>query len=197
MNFLKGKFKWIFSVILTVFLMMSSFLGCKLEEFNSFLGEDETTTVQNQDETSTQNQEETNVQNQEETSIQKQDNNESEDEKSLEVFENKEYSSKEEVAAYINKYNKLPSNYITKKEAENLGWESSKGNLWDVADGKSIGGDKFGNREGLLPKKSGRQYYECDIDYNGGYRGAKRIIYSNDGLIYYTEDHYKTFEQLY
>lgn len=197
MNFLKGKFKWIFSVILTVFLMMSSFLGCNLEEFNSFLGEDETTTVQNQDETSTQNQEETNVQNQEETSIQKQDNNESEDEKSLEVFENKEYSSKEEVAAYINKYNKLPSNYITKKEAENLGWESSKGNLWDVADGKSIGGDKFGNREGLLPKKSGRQYYECDIDYNGGYRGAKRIIYSNDGLIYYTEDHYKTFEQLY
>lgn len=69
--------------------------------------------------------------------------------------------------------------------------------MWDVADGKSIGGDKFGNREGLLPKKSGRQYYECDIDYNGGYRGAKRIIYSNDGLIYYTEDHYKTFEQLY
>lgn len=197
MNFLKGKFKWIFSVILTVFLMMSSFLGCNLEEFNSFLGEDETTTVQNQDETSTQNQEETSVQNQEETSIQKQDNNESEDEKSLEVFENKEYSSKEEVAAYINKYNKLPSNYITKKEAENLGWESSKGNLWEVADGKSIGGDKFGNREGLLPKKSGRQYYECDIDYNGGYRGAKRIIYSNDGLIYYTEDHYKTFEQLY
>ena len=129
MNFLKGKFKWIFSVILTVFLMMSSFLGCNLEEFNSFLGEDETTTVQNQDETSTQNQEETNVQNQEETSIQKQDNNESEDEKSLEVFENKEYSSKEEVAAYINKYNKLPSNYITKKEAENLGWESSKGSL--------------------------------------------------------------------
>lgn len=191
MKFLKGKFKWIFSVILTVFLMMSSFLGCNLEEINSFLGEEETTTVQNQEETSTQNKEE--------TIVQKQDNNskESENEKSLEVFENKEYSSKEEVSAYINKYNKLPSNYITKKEAENLGWESSKGNLWDVANGKSIGGDKFGNREGLLPKKSGRQYYECDIDYNGGYRGAKRIIYSNDGLIYYTEDHYKTFEQLY
>lgn len=191
MSFLKGKFKWIFSIILTVFLMMSSFLGCNLEEINSFLGEEETTTVQNQEETSTQNEDE--------TSVQKQDNNskESEDEKSLEVFENKEYSSKEEVSAYINKYNKLPSNYITKKEAENLGWESSKGNLWDVADGKSIGGDKFGNREGLLPKKSGRQYYECDIDYNGGYREAKRIIYSNDGLIYYTEDHYKTFEQLY
>ncbi|MGM9978111.1 MAG: ribonuclease domain-containing protein [Clostridium sp.] len=191
MSFLKGKFKWIFSIILTVFLMMSSFLGCNLEEINSFLGEEETTTVQNQEKTSTQNEDE--------TSVQKQDNNskESEDEKSLEVFENKEYSSKEEVSAYINKYNKLPSNYITKKEAENLGWESSKGNLWDVVDGKSIGGDKFGNREGLLPKKSGRQYYECDIDYNGGYRGAKRIIYSNDGLIYYTEDHYKTFEQLY
>ena len=191
MKFLKGKFKWIFSVILTVFLMMSSFLGCSLEEFDSFLGEEETTTLQNEEETSTQDEDG--------TSVQKQDSNseEAEGEKSLEILENKEYSSKEEVASYINKYNKLPSNYITKKEAENLGWESSKGNLWDVADGKSIGGDKFGNREGLLPKKSGRQYYECDIDYNGGYRGAKRIIYSNDGLIYYTEDHYKTFEQLY
>ena len=38
---------------------------------------------------------------------------------------------------------------------------------------------------------------ECDIDYDGGYRGPKRLIYSNDGLVFYTEDHYKTFEQLY
>lgn len=187
MNFLKGKFKWIFSIILTVFLMASSFLGCTLEDVESFLGDGSTTTVENQDETSTQSKEQENITN----------NKETEDNESNGIEENKEYSSKEEVAAYINKYDKLPSNYITKKEAESLGWESSKGNLWDVADGKSIGGDRFGNREGLLPKKSGRQYYECDINYNGGYRGAERIIYSNDGLIYYTEDHYKTFDQLY
>lgn len=107
------------------------------------------------------------------------------------------YTSKEEVALYLHTYGELPSNYITKKEAENLGWNSSKGNLKKVAPGKSIGGDRFGNYEGLLPKKKGRQYYECDIDFDGGYRNAKRIIFSNDGLIYYTEDHYKSFEQLY
>lgn len=61
----------------------------------------------------------------------------------------------------------------------------------------SIGGERFGNYEGSLPEKSGRRYYECDVDYSGGYRGAERIIYSSDGLIYYTEDHYRTFERLY
>lgn len=61
----------------------------------------------------------------------------------------------------------------------------------------SIGGDRFGNREGLLPTAKGRKYYECDIDFDGTYRGAKRIVYSNDGLIYYTEDHYESFELLY
>ncbi len=113
------------------------------------------------------------------------------------VLEDNSYTSKEEVALYINTYGKLPSNFITKKEAEKAGWESQKGNLREVAKNKSIGGDKFSNREELLPTKKGRIWYECDIDYNGGYRGAKRIIYSNDGLIFYTEDHYNTFEQLY
>ncbi|MBO6089461.1 MAG: ribonuclease, partial [Lachnospiraceae bacterium] len=95
-------------------------------------------------------------------------------------------------------YNHLPSNYITKKEAQNLGWDASQGkHLNKVAPGKSIGGDKFGNREGLLPKKDGRVYYECDIDYKKGSRNAKRIVFSNDGLIYYTEDHYETYELLY
>lgn len=108
-----------------------------------------------------------------------------------------EYSTRDEVALYIHTYGKLPSNYITKKEAQALGWDSSRGNLWDVTDGKSIGGDRFGNYEELLPVKEGRKYYECDINYEGGYRGSDRIIYSNDGLIFYTEDHYETFEQLY
>ena len=100
------------------------------------------------------------------------------------------------MAAYLKKFQTLPQNYITKAQAEKLGWDNTKGNLWKVTQQKSIGGDRFGNREGLLPKASGRQYYECDIDYRGGYRGAKRIIYSNDGLIFYTDDHYKTFKPL-
>lgn len=104
------------------------------------------------------------------------------------------YTSREEVALYIHTYGKLPSNYITKKKAEQLGWDSSRGNLWDVAPGMSIGGGHFGNYEGNLPDGD---YRECDIDYEGGYRGAKRIVYSDDGRIYYTEDHYNTFEQLY
>ena len=119
------------------------------------------------------------------------------DEDELTVSEDGEYTSKDEVALYIHLYNHLPSNYITKNEAKDLGWDSSKGNLNKVAPGKSIGGDKFGNREGLLPKKDGRVYYECDIDYKKGSRNAKRIVFSNDGLIYYTEDHYETYELLY
>ena len=106
------------------------------------------------------------------------------------------YSSKEEVALYLETYGELPDNYLTKKEAQALGWNSKEGNLWEVADGMSIGGDKFGNREGILPKEDGRIYYECDIDYEGGYRNEKRIVFSNDGLIFYTEDHYQSFEEL-
>ena len=107
------------------------------------------------------------------------------------------YTDKEQVAFYLHLYGRLPSNYISKKEAERLGWDSREGNLDEVAPGKSIGGGRFGNREGLLPEKKGRTYYECDIDYDGGYRGGKRIVYSNDGLLYYTEDHYNSFELLY
>jgi guanyl-specific ribonuclease Sa len=114
---------------------------------------------------------------------------------SVSVSENKTYSSKEDVSEYLYLYGHLPKNYLTKNEASDLGWVSSKGNLWEVAPGMSIGGDKFGNREGILPKN--KQYYECDIDYNGGYRNEKRIVYTKDGWIYYTEDHYETFEQLY
>lgn len=115
----------------------------------------------------------------------------------ISVSEDGEYTSKEEVALYIHLYNHLPSNFITKNEAKDLGWDSGAGNLNKVAPGKSIGGDKFGNREGLLPKKDKRVYYECDIDYVKGKRNGKRIVFSNDGLVYYTEDHYQTFELLY
>ena len=113
------------------------------------------------------------------------------------VDKNKSYTSKEYVAAYINQFKTLPNNYITKEQAKKLGWISSQGNLDKIAPGKSIGGDRFGNYEKSLPTQKNRQYYECDIDYHGGRRNAKRIIFSNDGLIYYTEDHYNTFELLY
>lgn len=105
------------------------------------------------------------------------------------------YYDKESVALYIHTYGHLPGNYITKKEAEALGW--SGGSVDRYAKGKAIGGDYFGNYEGLLPKKNGRKYTECDIDTKGKSRGAKRIIFSNDGLIFYTDDHYETFTQLY
>ena len=113
------------------------------------------------------------------------------------ISEDGTYTSKEDVAAYLNEYGHLPSNFITKKEAKKLGWISSEGNLDEVAPGMSIGGDYFGNYEGLLPEADDREYHECDIDFDGTYRNAKRIVYSNDGLIYYTEDHYESFELLY
>ena len=106
------------------------------------------------------------------------------------------YYSKEDVALYIHQYNHLPSNYITKDEAKALGWSS--GSLEKYMEGGAIGGDYFGNYEGLLPEKKGRKYTECDIDtYKAKSRGAKRIVFSNDGLIYYSEDHYESFELLY
>lgn len=106
---------------------------------------------------------------------------------------NGEYTSKEDVALYLHIYGQLPSNFITKKQAQKLGWEG--GDLWRYAEGKSIGGDRFGNYEGLLPED--RDYKECDIDYHGGKRNAKRIVFSEDGFIYYTDDHYESFTQLY
>ena len=119
-----------------------------------------------------------------------------ETEAALSVTEDGVYDSKEEVALYIHLFGHLPSNYITKKEAEKLGWPG--GSLEPYAPGKCIGGSRFGNYEGLLPNAKGRQYYECDIGTLGARsRGAKRLIYSNDGLIYYTDDHYESFTLLY
>ena len=104
------------------------------------------------------------------------------------------YTSKEDVALYIYTYGCLPDNFMTKAEARELGWEG--GGLEAFAPGMCIGGDRFGNYEGLLPED--RDYRECDIDTMGkDSRGAKRIVFSEDGLIYYTEDHYESFELMY
>jgi predicted small lipoprotein YifL len=105
------------------------------------------------------------------------------------------YYDVESVALYITQYGKLPSNYITKNEARDLGWEG--GTPEQFKPGSAIGGDYFGNYEGLLPKAQGRKWTECDIDTNGkNSRGAKRLIFSNDGLFYYTDDHYESYTQL-
>ena len=106
------------------------------------------------------------------------------------------YTTKEDVALYIHTYGHLPGNFIKKKDAEAAGW--SGGSLERVLPGMCIGGDYFGNYEGQLPKAKGRKWTECDINTLGARsRGAERIVFSNDGLIYYTPDHYETFEQLY
>lgn len=112
------------------------------------------------------------------------------------IDEDGRYFDKENVALYIHTYGKLPHNFITKDEARDLGWEG--GSVEKYAPGYAIGGDRFGNYEGQLPKKKGRTYTECDIDTDGYHsRGSRRIVFSNDGLIYYTHDHYEHFELLY
>ena len=112
------------------------------------------------------------------------------------VEEGGRYDTMEEVAIYLTFFDELPENYITKKEAQALGWDNRKGNLWKVADGCSIGGDRFGNYEGLLPDAKGRRWTECDIGFDGGYRNGQHIVFSNDGLIYYTADHYQSFDEI-
>lgn len=119
---------------------------------------------------------------------------ETEQTKATAISEDGTYTKKDDVALYIHTYGKLPQNFITKKQAKKLGW--SGGSLEDYAPGMCIGGDYFGNYEGLLPED--KEYHECDIGTLGKKkRGVKRIIYSDDGYIYYTGDHYETFELLY
>lgn len=110
------------------------------------------------------------------------------------ITEDGQYCSVDEVSAYIKQFHKLPSNYITKKEAQSLGWHG--GPLKDYAPGKSIGGDTFTNRQGILPH-SEKRYIECDIDANGTSRGSKRIVYSTENYkVYYTDNHYQTFKEV-
>ena len=109
--------------------------------------------------------------------------------------EDGEYTSRDELALYIHLYGHLPGNFVTKDEAEAAGWTG--GSLGKVLPGKSIGGDRFDNREGLLPNAKGRVWTECDVGSTRSGRGAERIVFSNDGLIYYTADHYDSFELLY
>jgi hypothetical protein len=99
------------------------------------------------------------------------------------------------VVAYLKKEGKLPDCYITKAEAKSKGWEPSKGNLCEVLPGRAIGGDVWTNRQESLPSKQGRIYLEADLNYNCGNRNADRVVFSNDGLIFVTHDHYKSFQE--
>lgn len=103
----------------------------------------------------------------------------------------------QQIVNYIDAYGCLPDNFITKNEAKKLGWDSSRNYVGEVAPGMSIGGDRFGNYEGLLPDKKGRTWYECDANYKGKKRGAQRVVFSSDGLYYYTDDHYESFTQMF
>lgn len=130
--------------------------------------------------------------------VEKQSNNQSssqafaDEEDAPSVIEGEDYYDKDAVAEYIHVYGELPPNYITKEEADDMGWSVEDN------DGYVIGGNRFGNREGLLPEEDGRQYFEADlIDGYTSHRGPQRLVYSNDGLIFFSDDHYSSFTQLY
>lgn len=106
-----------------------------------------------------------------------------------------ELTNDEIVVKYLKEHGELPEYYITKSEAKSLGWIPSKGNLCEVAPGKAIGGDIWTNRQKSLPTKSGRRYFEADLNYNCGNRNADRVVFSNDGLVFVTFDHYRSFEE--
>ncbi|BFI56419.1 ribonuclease [Yersinia pseudotuberculosis] len=99
----------------------------------------------------------------------------------------------QKVVKYLQTHHRLPDFYLTKKQAREQGWDAQKGNLCDVLPGKAIGGDRFSNRERQLPDTKGRHWREADVNYRCGRRGSDRLLYSNDGLIYLTQDHYKHF----
>jgi len=102
-------------------------------------------------------------------------------------------TAQQNVVNYLRQYHRLPDFYITKRKARQSGWDPRTGNLCQVMPGKAIGGDRYNNREKLLPAAPDRQWYEADINYHCGRRASDRLLYSSDGLIYVTLDHYKTF----
>ena len=192
--------KRILSFILILLCSVFSFTACSSEDVDfllSMIDTEETT----QTESLSTSMAETFAQTQSQMTTTQQESIDSNDLASLAkksesyVKEGKSYTLPQDVAAYLHIYEELPENFITKKEAKSLGWDNSKGNLWKVAKGKSIGGDYFGNYEGVLPTST--KYHECDVNYKGGYRKAERIVYGNNGKIYYSDDHYKTFTKIY
>lgn len=181
-EWLQMKYIKVFLTFIMSVLMMTS---CAYESYDLSETYAVVTEVSQTSETS----EETSEAYSEETTVSESDITE------ISVEKDGSYTSPDDVAEYIHNFGTLPDNFMTKSEAQDLGWNG--GDLWKYADGMSIGGDRFGNYEGRLPEADGRTYNECDVNYSGGSRGAERIVFSNDGLIFYTDDHYETFTQMY
>ena len=176
--------KKVFAIALAIIMTLSVVLGC--------LGKKETLPAKSTAVTQQQQKENGKVS----SSAEKDKQNKQEKKAYNQNANNGQVAPASNTAAYIHLYKTLPPNYITKGQANKLGWKT-KGSLDQVAPGKSIGGDRYGNYEKKLPDKQGRTWKECDIDYVRGNRNAKRICFSNDGLIYYTSTHYQKFERLY
>lgn len=111
------------------------------------------------------------------------------------IQEGSPYTTAEDVIVYLALYGALPPNYLTTAEAQALGWDG-KGDLWAVKEGACIGGDDFGNLAGLLPSAEGRSWKQCDVNYAGGARGNERLVYSSDGLFYYSADRFSSFTEV-
>jgi len=107
-----------------------------------------------------------------------------------------ELTQQQRVVSYLQQHQQLPGYYLRKNEARRQGWDPAKGNLCQVLPGKAIGGDHFSNREGSLPEKAGRSWYEADVNYQCGRRGSDRLLWSSDGLIYLSRDHYRHVERV-
>lgn len=90
-------------------------------------------------------------------------------------------------------FNQLPPYYIPIADARAAGWKARKGNLATVAPNRMLTKGIYNNDDGHLPDAAGRIWYEADINYTSGRRGLERILYSNDGLVFITRDHYVTF----
>jgi hypothetical protein len=191
--------KKIFAIALAVLMVMSVILGCSGNKKQTPPANKATVTSQNKDNSNAAkapDKVKEDKQNKQESGTKNAADANTGTAAKVDVVKGKAYTDKDHVAAYIHVYKTLPPNYITKGQATKLGWKT-KGSLDQVAPGKSIGGDRYGNYEKKLPDKQGRTWKECDIDYVRGNRNAKRICFSNDGLIYYTSSHYQKFERLY
>ena len=195
--------KRVFAVVLAVVMVLGVLLGCTSNKKETPPA-NQTKITENQNKESSNAVKAADKDKQDKNKQQKQNGSEvknvtggkAETKAKVEVIKGKAYTDKDHVAAYIHVYKTLPPNYITKGQASKLGWKT-QGSLDKVAPGKSIGGDRFNNYEKVLPDKQGRIWKECDIDYVRGNRNAKRICYSNDGLIYYSSSHYRDFVRMY
>lgn len=189
----KKSFLYIFLAFLAGMLIMYLFNNYKIEKKNNT--ENSEISYQKSD-----NQDQDNSYSYEDSSKKNKDNFEREtsdfsSENNASKNNIDELTNDELVVKYLKEHGELPDYYITKSEAKSMGWVPSKGNLCEVAPGKAIGGDIWTNRQKSLPTKSGRKYFEADLNYNCGNRNADRVVFSNDGLVFITFDHYRSFEE--